>query len=59
MCERSADCSKNDACQLVIRNNDTGIETVEYYCKAHLVGRICEVEAEDGLAVVDATKLWS
>ncbi|AHF98571.1 hypothetical protein HALLA_06640 [Halostagnicola larsenii XH-48] len=59
MCERSANCSKDDACQLVIRNNDTGIETVEYYCKAHLVLRICEVEDDDGLTVVDATKLWN
>lgn len=58
MCERFANCSNDDECQLVVRNDSTGIESVEYYCKAHLVVRICELEETEELAVVDATKLW-
>lgn len=58
MCDRSADCSNEDTCQLVLKNEHTGMETTEYHCKAHLVLRILEVEADDELDVVDATKLW-
>lgn len=58
MCDRSGTCSDTDTCQLVLRNERTGIETTEYYCKAHLVLRIWEVDADENLEVVDATKLW-
>ncbi|MDQ2050543.1 hypothetical protein RBH26_08590 [Natronolimnohabitans sp. A-GB9] len=58
MCDRSGNCENDGTCQLVIRNEHTGIETTEYYCKAHLVGRILEIDAEDDVEVVDATKLW-
>ncbi|WP_339102331.1 hypothetical protein [Haloterrigena salinisoli] len=58
MCDRSGDCANDETCQLVLKNEHTGIETTEYYCKAHLVLRIWEVEADDALDIVDATKLW-
>lgn len=58
MCERSGDCSNEETCQLVLRNERTGMEMVEYHCKAHLVLRVWEVEQEDGLGVVDAEKLY-
>lgn len=59
MCDRPGECSNDDTCQLVLRNGHTGIETTEYYCKAHLVLRIWEVEADEALEVVDAKKLWN
>ncbi len=57
MCERSPDCPSDDHCQLVLRNLDTGNRTVEYYCKAHLVDRVWEVERSETLAAVEATRL--
>lgn len=57
MCERSPDCSGDEHCQLVLQNLDTGNRTVEYYCKAHLVLRVWEVEQDDGLAAIEATQL--
>ncbi len=57
MCELSPDCSSDEHCQLVLRNLETGNRTVEYYCKAHLVLRVWEVEQSDGLAAVEATQL--
>ena len=58
MCDRTGDCSNDDTCQLVLKNERTGLEITEYYCKAHLVLRIWEVEADNEFDVVDATKLW-
>ncbi|SIR67596.1 hypothetical protein [Natronorubrum thiooxidans] len=58
MCDLSADCSNDGTCQLVLRNEQTGIKTTEYYCKAHLVLRVWEVEDDDELHIVNATKLW-
>ncbi|WP_247002854.1 hypothetical protein [Halosolutus gelatinilyticus] len=57
MCERSADCTGDEHCQLVLRNLETGNKTVEYYCKGHLVLRIWEVEQDDRFAAVEATQL--
>ncbi|ELY53130.1 hypothetical protein [Natronolimnohabitans innermongolicus] len=59
MCDRSGDCANNGTCQLVLKNERTGIETTEHYCKAHLVLRILEIEADEDLDVVDARKLWN
>lgn len=58
MCERSVNCSNEGTCQLVLRNEHTGMEVVEYHCKAHLVLRVWEVEQDDTLDVVDARKLY-
>ncbi len=33
------------------------MERFEYYCKAHLVARVCDLEDDDRLDVVDATLL--
>jgi hypothetical protein len=34
------------------------MEAVEYYCKAHLIDRIWEVEQDEEFDVVDVKKLW-
>lgn len=57
MCDRSTDCTNEATCQLVLRNVDTGMETVEYYCNAHLVCRVWEIERDDGMDTVDAIRL--
>ncbi|MFD1565059.1 hypothetical protein ACFR99_16095 [Haloarchaeobius amylolyticus] len=57
MCEHSPECSNGDTCQLVLKNGRTGLETAEYYCKAHLVLRIWEVENDSTLQAVSAEQL--
>ncbi|WP_276253284.1 hypothetical protein [Halomontanus rarus] len=57
MCEHPTNCSNGDACRLVLRNRQTRMERFEYYCKAHLVARVCDLEDDDRLDVVDATLL--
>ena len=57
MCEHSTGCSNGATCQLVLRNDRTGLETCEYYCNAHLVVRVWDVEADETLAPVRATAL--
>ncbi|MHC3438134.1 hypothetical protein ACYJ1Y_08500 [Natrialbaceae archaeon A-gly3] len=44
-------------CQLVLRNDETGLERFEYYCNAHLVSRVWELEEETSLEPVGATRL--
>ncbi|MDG5820287.1 hypothetical protein [Natronococcus sp. A-GB7] len=58
MCDRSGDCSNEGTCQLVLRNERTGMEMVEYHCKAHLVVRVWEAEQDETLDVIDAKKLY-
>lgn len=57
MCDRSGGCSNETTCRLTLENVRTGMETVEYYCNAHLVCRILEVEHDDALSTVDAVRL--
>ncbi|RQH03168.1 hypothetical protein EA472_00820 [Natrarchaeobius oligotrophus] len=57
MCDRFGSCSNDGTCQLVLRNRNTGMELVEYHCKAHLVLRVWEAERDDVLEVVDARTL--
>ena len=57
MCDLSADCSNDGTCQLVLQNEHTGIKTTEYYCKAHLVLRVWEVERDDTFEVLNARTL--
>ncbi|SER80003.1 hypothetical protein [Natrinema salaciae] len=57
MCEHSPECSNGVTCQLVLENGDTGLETAEYYCKAHLVLRIWEVENDSSMRAVSAEQL--
>ncbi|MCU4743597.1 hypothetical protein OB955_19480 [Halobacteria archaeon AArc-m2/3/4] len=57
MCDHSTTCSSDEDCRLVLRNRLTRMETFEYYCKAHLVARVWDLEHDDSLDVVDATFL--
>ncbi|RQG89963.1 hypothetical protein EA462_08115 [Natrarchaeobius halalkaliphilus] len=57
MCDRFGNCSNDGTCQLVLRNRITGMERVEYHCKAHLVLRVWELEDDDAHDVIDATPL--
>ncbi|TYT63643.1 hypothetical protein [Natrialba swarupiae] len=57
MCNRFESCSNDGTYQLVLENRNTGMEVVEYYCKAHLVLRVWEVERDDVLDVRDARAL--
>ncbi|WP_254761591.1 hypothetical protein [Natrinema marinum] len=57
MCEHSPECSNGATCQLVLENGQTGLETAEYYCKAHLVLRIWELEEEGSMRAVSAEQL--
>ena len=57
MCDHSPRCSNEVACQLVLRNDRTGLERFEYYCNAHLVSRVWELEEEEVLEPVGATRL--
>lgn len=57
MCDRSKDCSNEATCQLTLRNAATGLRTVEYYCHAHLVCRVLEIEDDNTLNAVDALHL--
>ena len=57
MCDRFGDCSNDGTCQLVLRNQQTGMERVEHHCKAHLVLRIWEVERDECFDIVDARTL--
>nr|WP_049925228.1 hypothetical protein [Halopiger goleimassiliensis] len=57
MCDRFGDCSNDGTCQLVLKNRTTGMEVVEYHCKAHLVLRVWEVERDDTFEVLDARTL--
>lgn len=57
MCDHSGECSNGATCQLVLRNDRTGLETVEYYCAAHLLLRVWEVERDEALEAVEATRL--
>ncbi|WP_254524802.1 hypothetical protein [Natrinema caseinilyticum] len=57
MCEHSPECSNGATCQLVLENGNTGLEIAEYYCKAHLVLRIWEVENDSSLRAVSAEQL--
>ncbi|MEY7850810.1 hypothetical protein AB7C87_16595 [Natrarchaeobius sp. A-rgal3] len=57
MCDRFESCSNDGTYQLVLENRNTGMEAVEYYCKAHLVLRVWEVERDDVFDVRDARAL--
>ncbi|RQG97216.1 hypothetical protein EA473_03860 [Natrarchaeobius chitinivorans] len=59
MCDRFGNCSKDGTYQLVLENRSTGMEVVEYHCKAHLVLRVWEVERDDVHDVLDARSLCS
>lgn len=57
MCEYSPGCSNEPSCQLVLRNRETGLECFEYYCQAHLVSRVWELEDDATMEAVGAVRL--
>ncbi|MFC6716489.1 hypothetical protein ACFQGT_19480 [Natrialbaceae archaeon GCM10025810] len=59
MCDHPSGCSNEATCQLTLRNEVTGLESVEYYCKAHFVARMWELDGDSRQDAVGATTLES